>query len=266
MYIGFAPDGSPAPDNSPPWKEIVFASANPRIVEEEVRTVVSLNGKPIDSYTTQAMRRKIILPQEDLLPTRIDGFLVKGDSFILGVRGGSDCVGVLQPIPMGYVHWKESYSPDPFSATFAEETAEEAGTTLINPTLYGLFNQQAKHVTHVWFFKAEPADSLESIASQLGLGKLFYDLERGQHHDEKRARTALRATSFPPDSWENSETIILPYNGESLLRLLADKGWTTARRTFETFESLPVDAYIAGVVDFGEDFKKEAKPYLEKVV
>lgn len=287
VYIWFAADGSVPRDHSPVWQEVIFASANPEIGEGQQQTSVSVQGVQMDSYTIQAMRRKIVSPSE-VLPNVVHGFLVKDNYFLLGIRGGSDTVGVVQPIPAGHVAWEQKHMgyaragighlrkdvrdhfpgevKNPFLAALVVETFEEAGTVVKDPRLYGIFNQQGNHINRLWFFRTEPVGSLEGIAEQMRAGRKFYLQERARHGDEALARKALGHSPYPADTWENSDTLMLPYNGETLLRLLADKGWTHQGKALGSLESLPVDAYIAGVVDFGEDFKREAEPYLANVV
>ncbi len=263
IYIGFEADGSPRKDQSPPWQEINFGSVNPQVEigSQGSAYIISLVGKKLDSYTIQAMRRHKITPRDNFIDNSVQGILVKERKFLLGCRGGYDLSGTLQPIPGGSVLWKDHYNQNPIEDGFASEAEEEAGTPVLNPRLYGIFNQTGAHTNRQWLFVAEPEKSLEHIAADMVDGLELYLKEKQlTGGNDALARTALRESPYPLDSWENVSTAIFSYDADTFLRLLHDGKWISLQgQEMRLIGTLPADLYLAGVVDFGSEFEQEAK-------
>ena len=73
------------------------------------------------------------------------------------------------------------------------------------------------------------------------------------------AKLALRESGHPIDAWENSDVWSFNYDGDTFLKLLSDGQWTNPRGIpLKLIGSLPADLYLAGVVEWGQDFRREA--------
>ncbi|HLD00836.1 MAG TPA: hypothetical protein VJC39_03770 [Candidatus Nanoarchaeia archaeon] len=264
--FGYNKDGTANKDYFP-WQEINFSSLDPTIRGK----YVLVTGQMLDSYTIQAIRNRVILVgPEDTIENAIQGLLVKDGQFILGGRGGTDQAGTLQPVPGGSVGWREyeelsknKYKPDyidVFNFAFRAEAEEEAGVKNIeNIRLMGIFNQVTKHVNRQWLFKGEPRENIDTIMGNIQDGISFYQQQLAQGKTGREAKLSLRDSGHPIDAWENSDAWSFSYDGDTLLRLLADGHWTNPRGVkMNLIGSLPADLYIAGWVDFGDEFQKEA--------
>ena len=265
--FGFNPDGSPNKDYFP-WQEINFGSSNPSVQDNRVY----VNGTRLDSYTIQALRKNVIPIQRDVLENAIQGMLVKSGQFMLGERGGSELAGTLQPVPGGSVVWKEGnagddmkkalYNPydyDPMTDAFHAEAYEEAGATIItNVRLLGIFNQVTQHINRQWVFKGEPSESIDELIGKMQAGIIFYQQQLAAGKTGREAKLALRESGHPADAWENSDVWSFNYDAETFLYLLADGRWVNPRGIdIKLIGSLPADLYIAGVAQWGEEFKRE---------
>lgn len=250
VYIGFDKDGKPLEDNSPPWQEIVFASPNPIIVGDKV----SVNGMKIDSYTIQALRRRKV-KFTGITENASHGFLVKDGYFLVGVRGGQDQVGTLNPLPAGAQTWKDHYTVDPITDGFMDEAYGEAGTTVDNLRLRGVFNQIGIHINRQWAFTATPNKDLVTIVNLHEKGLELYKKEKRRHGNEAKARQALAESEFPTDAWESNNLLPLRFSPELFLRLLRDK----SNEGIPLIGSMYGSLYVIGVSEWGEDFKKEAQ-------
>lgn len=253
--FGFNLDGSENNDYFP-WEEINFCSDNPTIKSSEVQVV----GQKLDSYTIQAIRNKIVPIKNNTIENAVQGILVKDGKFILGGRGGMDQTGTLQPIPGGSVSWKENYRVDPFTDAFFNEAKEEAGVTKITEVrLYGIFNQISKHINRQWLFKGKPNESIDQLVENIKEGIDFYDKQLKSGKTGREAKLTLKESNYPIDVWENSNVHSFNYDEDTLLQLLSDGQWINPQgRILKLIGSLPADLYLAGVVDFGVEFKKEA--------
>ena len=254
-FFGFNKDGTPNQDYFP-WKEINFSSPNPRVTG----SLVQVTGQRLDSYTIQAIRNRMVPAVDNNIENAIQGILVKEGKFLLGGRGGTDQAGTLQPVPGGSVGWKEKYIFDPFTDAFHAEAEEEAGAIgITNVKLYGIFNQVTKHINRQWLFRGEPQQPIDKLVENIHKGIEFYRQQLAQGKNGREAKQALRESSFPVDAWENSDAWSFNYDSETLLRLLSDGQWLNPKGiSMKLIGSLPADLYIAGAVDFGPEFKREA--------
>ncbi len=274
VKFGFNGDGSPSSDFEP-WQEINFGSINPFIGKDGTLNII---GVMLDSYTIQAIRAGNFFNQSQLAalcsfsPTRgpvienaIQGMLVKNGKFPLGLRGGTELAGRLQPIPGGSVRWKDKYVHDPFMDAFESEAKEEFGATISAARCYGVFNQvpldpsQAGHINRQWVYVGEPRSSLEDLVALTRGGIEFYRGQISQGKNGRQAKMALRESGFPEDAWENDDVWLFDYDPDTFLQLLSDGQWTSSKgRVMKLIGSLPANLYMAGVADFGEEFKKKA--------
>ena len=260
VYIGFEDDGSPRKDNSLTWQEINFGSANPVPVRDNTKSqYISLDiTAKLDSYSIQALRRGV-LKRGNIVENAIQGILVKDGYFLLGSRGGQDQPGKLQPMPGGSVTWKESYAKNPFEDTLQSESLEEVGSKVIKPELRGIFNQVGTHINRQWLYVGEPEKDLDEIMDNLEQGRRLYLREKDRTGDEAIARAALRESDYPDDAWENTDVHKFGYDADNFLQLLSDGNWINPHRVkMELIGTLPADLYIAGITEFGEEFRKEA--------
>lgn len=258
--FGYNKDGTADKDYFP-WKEIYFSTADPLVIQSEYGARVQVTGQRLDSYTIQAIRRRAVPVRGTRTDNSIQGILVKDGKFLMGERGGTELVGTLQPVPGGGVGWKSSYNTDPITDAFHLEAYEEAGTTEIkNARLYGIFNQVTQHINRQWLFKGEPEQSIDALVDKMHAGIIFYQKQLAAGKTGREAKRALRESVHPVDAWENADAWSFSYDGEALLRLLSDGKWVNPQgKSLNLIGSLPADLYIAGVVDFGAGFKKEAE-------
>src|SRR3989338_9418 len=256
---GYDKNGDPSPDSFP-WQETNFSSGDPKITSNLVKAV----GQRLDSYTIQALRNKVLPVQNNVVENAVQGMLARDGRFILGSRAGganaSDQGGTLQPIPGGGVRWKDSYHSDPLTDAFVAEAYEEAGATrMTGIRLYGIFNQVTQHINRQSLFIGEPEQSIGDLIGKIESGITFYQQQLAKGKSKRESRLALRESCHPMDVWENTRVWSFPYNVDTFLQLLSDGHWINPQGgKMKLIGSLPADLYIAGVVEGGPDFKKEA--------
>ncbi len=278
---GFNDDGSKSPDFEP-WQEINFGSMNPHLNLSDDPVSVAIVSQRLDSYTIQAIRSGNFLNasqleyltstgsgQPAIIENAIQGFLVKEGKFLLGMRygGGADLSpGLLQTVPGGSVQWKETYVHNPLRDAFDAESMEEAGARIVNAKLYGIYNLvpadpgKPGPTQRQWMHIGEPQQSIDELIGLIQAGLEFFSRQLSGGKTGIEAKQALRNSPFPDDVWENKEVWPFSYDGDTLLKLLADGQWINPNGKMMKFiGSLPAVLYIAGVVDFGDEFKKEAE-------
>ncbi len=273
VYIGFESDGSPRKDNSPPWQEINFGSADPEIIRSWLGiTRISVSGMKLDSYTIQAQRRKILpVKDSDVTENAVQGILHDGGQFMLGVRGGQDQPGKLNVLPGGSVAYKNNYYKyNPFIDAFNDECWEEAGAEIYTMQLKGIFNQKGVHTNRQFVFTAQITQSIEEIVENHRKGFELYARTKAETGDELKARRVLAESKYPADAWETRKIIVLPYDADTFLKLLSDEKWkhTRGEPAATLIGTLPATLYVVGTVDFGKDFKRAADklPLVQKEI
>ncbi len=136
-----------------------------------------------------------------------------------------------------------------------DEAYGEAGTTVDNLRLRGVFNQIGIHINRQWAFTATPNKDLVTIVNLHEKGLELYKKEKRRHGNEAKARQALAESEFPTDAWESNNLLPLRFSPELFLRLLRDK----SNEGIPLIGSMYGSLYVIGVSEWGEDFKKEAQ-------
>ncbi|HIH10618.1 TPA: NUDIX hydrolase [Candidatus Woesearchaeota archaeon] len=263
VYIGFESDGSPKLDESPPWKELCVGSRNPLIISRDDRTLVDLQGYPLDSYTIQAQRRRKISLVLEFMENAVQGLLVRDGQFLLGIRGGMDQPQKVNVIPGGSVSY-HSQRWDPFQAALCAEAQEEAGATVQRCSLRGIFVQDGVHLNRQWVYVARPEEELDALIAKHQVAYGVYAQMKKESGSELRARRILNERGMPVDAWENTSLVALPYTQDTLLRLISDQYLVVNDVRVPFIGTLAITLCIAGCTEFGGEFRKEVEKFLGK--